>query len=601
MLHPLVARLRRYRREALGGDVAAGLTTAVLLIPQAMAYAMLAGLPPVVGLYASIVPLVLYAMVGTSRQLAVGPVAIVSLLVADGLASVAAVETMEYLWAAMLLALMVGGIQLAMGLLRLGFLTNFLSHPVVSGFTSAAAIVIATSQLGALLGVRVDATSPFGRIADATGQLGNLHWPTVTISVLAIAGLLAFRRLRTRVPGALVVVGVATLAVVLLGLGDQGVRIVGPIPAGLPTPTLAPFSFDLMMLLLPTAAAISFVGAMESLSVARAFARKGRYEINANRELIGLGLANLAAGLFRGYPVTGGFSRTAVNAEAGARTPYAAVFTAGFVATGLLLLTPVLQFVPRAALAAIIMTAVLKLVDLHEIRHLARADRADLGLLLLTFAGTLFIGIEEGILLGAGASMLVFILRTTRPHLAVLGRVPGTTSWRNIQHFEDLERPEGMLAFRMDAQFYYGNISFLKEMLRTLEQRVGPEGPHTIVIDASAMNGIDSSADAALRELVESHRERGIRVYLAAARGPVRAHLARSGTAAVIGAEHCTLTVEDAVQHAMQQHAMQQHAAPSPEGGFGQDPRHVDQPTAHPPHTGTDPTREGLAMTASST
>lgn len=551
MIGRITARIAAYTRTTMGGDLAAGLTTAVLLIPQAMAYAMLAGLPPVVGLYASIVPLVLYASIGTSRQLAVGPVAIVSLLVADGLQHIAAAETHDYLVAAMVLALMVGAIQLAMGLLRMGFVTNFLSHPVVSGFTSAAAIVIASSQLGSLLGFQLETQSVFGRIGETLTRLHDLHPATLALSASTIAGLLLFKRLNTRVPGALVVVGLATLAVITLGLAQHGVRIVGPVPGGLPAPMIPPLSPELLRQLLPTALAISFVGAMESLSVARAFARRQRYEINANRELVGLGLANLGAGLFRGYPVTGGFSRTAVNAEAGAKTPIAAVFTAAFVALGLLLLTPVLQHVPRAALAAIIMTAVLKLVDIREMKHLLHSDRIDLGLLSLTFASTLLIGIEEGIVIGAGASMLVFVFRTTRPHMAVLGRLPGTTLWRNEKHFPDTQCPAGILAVRMDAQFYYGNISFLKQRLAVLEARREPGSLIALVLDASAMNGIDSSADAALREIVETYRERGIHVYIASARGPVRDHLARSGTAAILGEDHFTLTVEQSVQHAL--------------------------------------------------
>ncbi|MCA9695532.1 MAG: hypothetical protein KC636_38495, partial [Myxococcales bacterium] len=362
-LLPIARWLPAYRRADAPRDLVAGVTTAVMLIPQGMAYAMLAGLPPIVGLYASTLPLVAYALVGTSRQLAIGPVAIDSLLVAAAVGSLASVGSDAYLAHAIALAAMVGIIEVTLGALRAGFLVNFLAQPVVSGFTSAAALVIGLSQAPNLLGVTLPRGQPFhAQLAALAGALPQSHAPTLLVGLAAIVLLLLARRLGPRVPGALLVVAITTLAVWGLDLDAAGVAIVGVVPAGLPPLALPTFELDALGSLLPTALTIAFVGYMEAISVARAFARKHRYEIDANQELLGLGLANAAASVCGGYPITGGFSRTAVNAQAGARTPLAGIITAAVIVAALLLLTPLLYYVPKATLAAIIVVAVAGLV-----------------------------------------------------------------------------------------------------------------------------------------------------------------------------------------------------------------------------------------------
>lgn len=548
-LFPLLGTLRGYRRGDLGADLVAGLTTGVMLVPQAMAYAMLAGLPPVMGLYASVAPLVLYALLGTARELAVGPVAMDSLLVAAGVGVMAASGSDRYLELAILLALMVGTVEVVLGLLRGGFLVNFLSAPVVAGFTSAAALIIGLNQLGHLLGMPLSRSTHVHQIlVEAAGKLGEVNPVTAAIGLSSVAALLLMRRFSPRLPRALIVVGVATLLTVAFGLEQHGVAIVGEIPRGLPSPRLALPSWDDLSALFPTALAIALVGFMEAISVAKAYALRRGYELDPNRELVALGAANLGAGLFGGYPVTGGFSRTAVNAQAGARTQLAALVTASFVALVLLFLTPLLTSIPKAVLAAIIMAAVFGLIDVAEARRLWRVKRGDLALMGLTFLATLAVGIQEGLAIGVGASLLTFIVRSTRPHWALLGRVPGTESYRNLARHRDLVTTEGVLVLRIDAQLYFGNVSFLKDTVRRLV--ADHPGVQALVLDASSINQLDSSAETALSTLADELRDAGIDLHLAHVKGPVLDVMERSGLVEKLGRDHLHESVHDAVQAA---------------------------------------------------
>ena len=541
---PILQWLPQYRRADFLPDLIAGLTTAVMLVPQGMAYAMLAGLPPIVGLYASIVPQLVYAVFGTSRQLAVGPVAMDSLMVAAALGTMAPQATEAYVGMAVLLGLLVGLIQVAMGALRLGFLVNFLSRPVISGFTSAAALVIGFSQLKHLLGI--DLARPryvHDTVFEAVRRIDEVNLGAVAIGVTSIVVLVLLKRRVPRVPGALVVVATSTLAVWAVGWADRGLDIVGAVPAGLPMPTGV--SLEGADVLWSSALAIALIAFMESISVANAYATRQRYEVDANQELIALGLANVAGAFFRGYPVTGGFSRTAVNAEAGAKTPLAAVVTATAVAVTLLFLTPLFYYLPKAVLAAIIFTAVFGLIDVGHAKHLWRVKREDFFLLVLTFVATLTVGIGPGIATGVGLSLLWLIVKTTRPHTAVLGRLPGTTSYRNIRHHPQAETMAGVLILRMDGQFYFGNVSFLKERLRAL---VSAQAPKTVILDCSGMNQLDSSADEALHGIWHDLTRRRIRLMLTNVKRPVRDVLERSGFVAALGADNIALTVHHAVQ-----------------------------------------------------
>ena len=547
---PALKWIREYDRDALKGDVVAGFTTAVMLIPQGMAYAMLAGLPPIVGLYASTVPLVLYAFFGTSRRLAVGPVAMVSLLTAAGVGAIADGGTAAYVGYAVLLALMVGVMQLGMGLVRAGFLTNFLSHPVLSGFTSAAALIIGFSQLKHLLGIDLERSKHIHTIViQAFEQLGSIQPITFVIGAASVGLLLTLKKWKPMFPRALAVVVLATLAVWGLGLHESAsVAIVQDVPAGLPALTMPTFTWDAVMQLLPTAITISLVAFMESIAVAKRVAAKHGQEdeIDANRELTGLGLANIGAAFFGGYPVTGGFSRTAVNEQAGAKTGFAGVITALVIAATLMLLTPLFYFLPKAVLAAIIMTAVFGLIDVKEVVHLWEVKKGDLAILAITFVATLTLGIEEGILIGVGTSLLWFIIRSTRPHYAVIGRLPGTTHYRNVERYPDAETVPHVLGLRVDSQYYFGNVSFLKDTLREEEANMDGE-LRAVVIDATSINQLDSSADAALHQIVDDYRDRGVEIFFAGTKGPVRDVMHRSGLWDKIGPEHFKRSVDEAM------------------------------------------------------
>lgn len=544
---PFLSWMPGYQRKDLRGDVLAGLTTAVMLIPQGMAYAMLAGLPPIHGLYASIVPLALYALFGTSRQLAVGPVAMVSLLVATGVGALAGSNVEMFVSYAILLALMVGAMQLVMGVGRLGFLVNFLSHPVISGFTSAAALIIGFSQLKHLLGIPIPRSKHIHTIVhQAISHITEVDVVTLGIGVVSIALLIVLKRFRPNFPRALAVVVLGTLVVYVGGLHQAGVAIVGDVPAGLPSPQMPMMNFEAMKALFPIALTISLVAFMESISVAKAFASRHNYEVDANQELIGLGLANIGGAFFQGYPVTGGFSRTAVNASAGSKTPLASLITAGMVALALIFMTPLFYYLPKAVLAAIIMVAVFGLVDLGEVKHLWKVKRSDLVLLGITFFATLSLGIEEGIGIGVATSLLWFVVRTTRPHFAVLGQLPGTTSYRNIKNHKRATSHDGVLIIRMDAQFYFGNVTFLKERLKELIAERA-DTLHTIIIDASAMNQLDSSAAQALAELAAQCKKQSRGLLLANVKRPVMDVLHRAHYVEDHGEQSFFLTVHDAV------------------------------------------------------
>jgi len=533
-------------KRDLSGDLTAGLTVAVMLIPQGMAYAMLAGLPPIVGLYASVFPLLAYAFLGTSRQLAVGPVAMVSLLVATGVGAVAEPGSAEFIVLAVVLAGMVGVMQLGMGLARLGSLVSFLSHPVVSGFTSAAAIIIGLSQLKHLLGADIPRSPHLHELAmNAAAHIHETQPITLGIGVAAIALLLGLKKWNKRFPGALVVVAAGSLLTWALRLDLRGVGIVGDVPAGLPGASVPTFSLSDLGSLLPTALAISLVGFMESISVAKAFARKNKYEIDANQELVGLGVSNLVGFLFGGYPVTGGFSRTAVNGQAGARTGLASAITAVVIGLSLLFFTPLFYFLPNAILAAIVMTAVFGLVDLHELKHLWKVKKTDAALLLVTFAVTLFIGIEEGIAAGVILSLALFVHRSTRPHHAVLGRLPGTETYRNVKNFPEAEPVDGVAIWRFDASFYFANASFFRDQIDRL--LVGDEPVRAIVLDASAINDLDASGATMLEDIAERLKAKQIRLLIAGAKGPVREVMRRAGLDEKLGDDGRWLTVHEAV------------------------------------------------------
>ncbi len=538
---PAVAWLRSYDRRLLGQDSFAALIVTLMLIPQSLAYAMLAGLPPQVGLYASILPLVAYAAFGSSRTLSVGPVAVVSLMTAAAVGEVAASGTPGYLQAALVLALLSGLVLLVMAALRLGFLANFLSHPVISGFISASAILIAAGQLKHLLGVSASgATVPeIGHALFAVRD--QVHLPTLVIGTLATAFLFWVRKglkpllLRPGLParaadlaartGPVLAIIAATAVVAGFGLAAVGVRVVGVVPSGLPVLALPTFDAGLWLQLLPAAILLGVVGFVESISVAQTLAAKRRQRIDANQELIGLGAANVAAAFSGGFPVTGGFARSAVNFDAGAQTPLAGVFTAAGIALVALLFTPLFHHLPQAVLAATIIVAVLPLVDLNNVGHTWRYSRSDFSALATTLVGVLLVGVEAGIVAGVLVSLLLLLWRSSRPHIAIVGQVPGTEHFRNVERHAVLCSPQ-VLSVRVDESLYFANSRYLEDRLYDLVAS-RPEIRH-VVLMCSAVNFIDASALQSLELIVDRLHQSDVRFYLSEVKGPVLDRLRRS-------------------------------------------------------------------------
>jgi len=521
---PILEWLPAYKKQWLGGDLSAGLTVGIMLIPQGMAYAMIAGLPPVFGLYAALIPQVIYAFMGTSRQLAVGPVAMDSLLVASGLGALSLSGIEEYISMAIFLALFMGGLQLVFGLLRMGFLVNFLSKPVISGFTSAAAIIIGLSQLKHLLGTDIAGSNQIHiLLANAAATLGDTNLITLGIGLGAIVLIKGLKKLNPRIPGALVAVIIGVVVVYFLGLFNSGVRIVGEVPGGLPAAVLPTLEVSRISELFPIALTLALIAFMEAISVAKAVEEKrGENRVDANQELVALGASNIVGSFFQSYPTTGGFSRTAVNDQAGAQTGLAALISSAVVGLTLLFLTPAFYYLPNAVLASIIMVAVFGLIDVKYPRQLWKNRKDEFVLLVVTFVLTLGLGIKEGILLGVLLSLLLLVYRISKPHIAVLGRIRGTNYFRNLDRFaKDAEDSEQFLILRFDGQLFFGNKDYFREQLQKRILKKGSSLKY-IILNAEAINYIDSSAVFMLRALIEDLKKEGIRFVVAGAIGPTR-------------------------------------------------------------------------------
>ncbi len=540
-LLPCVGWLRRYDGAALRGDGLAAVIVTIMLIPQSLAYALLAGLPPEVGLYASMLPLLGYALFGSSNALAVGPVAVVSLMTAAAVGEIAASGTPEYLGAALALALLSGLFLILLGLLRLGFLASLLSHPVISGFITASGLLIAASQLKHILGIDAGGHTLLELGRALAGGIGETNLPTLAIGVAATAFLFWVRSrlkplvrrlgLGPRLADVLAKAGpvAAVLATILLvdlfTLEAEGVKVVGAIPQGLPPLTLPPFDLELWRSLIPSAVLISVVGFVESVSVAQTLAAKRRERIQPDRELLGLGAANIAAAVGGGYPVTGGFARSVVNFDAGARTPLAGVLTAVGIGLTALLLTPLFHQLPKATLAATIVVAVLSLVDLGALKRTWIYSKADFAAMAATIVTVLTTGIEAGILAGVGLSLVLFLARSARPHMAVVGQVPGTHHFRNVLRHEVVTSP-AVLSVRVDESLYFANARWLED--RLYDMAVAEPALRHVVLICSAVNEIDASALESLETLDQRLGAAGIAFHLSEVKGPVMDRLKRT-------------------------------------------------------------------------
>jgi SulP family sulfate permease len=547
-IFPVFASLKNYSTSLFKSDLSAGITVGVMLIPQGMAYAMIAGLPAIYGLYASTIPLIIYAIFGTSRQMSVGPAAMISLLTAAGIGAMAKGDLSTYIGLAVLLAFLVGVIQFFMGALKLGFLVNFLSHPVIAGFSSAAALIIGLSQLKHLLGIELSGSNHVHMILwEAILKIKDTNVLSFGIGAGGIAIILLLNKYFKRLPSQIIVVFLGVLIVWLGQFDQQGVAILGAVPKGLPMFALPAFNMDQMELLVPIALSIAFVSFMQSIAMAKAIqARHKDYTVEANQELVALGLSNMAGSFFQSFPVTGGFSRTAVNDQAGAKTTMASIISALIVALTLLFLTPLFYYLPKAILASVIMMAVFGLIDYKEALFLWKTDRLDFWLLIISFLATLILGIEQGILIGVVLSLVMVIYNTAYPHYAELGKIPGSSVYRNKNRFKEVELREDVLIMRFDAQLYFANVDHFRNALNSfIEER--SEALKLIVLNFDSINSVDSSALHTLKDMIENARSEGINLYFSGVKGPVRDKMKRSELTHSLGEESFFLTVQEAI------------------------------------------------------
>ncbi len=477
-----------------------------MLIPQGMAYAMLAGLPPVVGLYAATIPAIIYALFGTSRHLSVGPVALVSILVFSSVSAFANPGSNEYISLVLLLMLMIGLIQFLLGVLRLGFLVNFISQSVMSGFISAAAIIIGFSQLNHLLGIDIESDYVFSIILEMVSKLSEINLIVFILGLASTLILVFFRKYLPRIPGPLIVVGLSMLIVYFADLQSLGVTIVGEVPQGLPSLSWPTFNLDSVVKLLPAALTISFIGFMESISIGKVISAKETYTLDPNKELIGLGLANVIGSFFSGYPATGSLSRTAVNYESGGRTQLSSIFTAIFILLTLLFFTGLFYYLPQTVLGAIIIVAVYGLIDIKEVKYLLSIRTIDGWTWIVTFVATLTIGIEAGIVIGLIFSLLVLIGYKGSPKLTELGYLPEEKVYRNILNHPEAQIDSQILIFRIDTSLHFANMTVLEEKLSS--QINNHPKVSSVILDFSGVNSIDAVAITALENMIDSYDEK---------------------------------------------------------------------------------------------
>lgn len=537
-----------YKSVDLKSDLLAGITVAVLLIPQGMAYALIAGLPPIYGLYAALTPQIVYAVLGTSRQLAVGPVAMDSLLVAAGLGTLSIVDPSQYIQMAILLALLMGAIQFSLGLFKMGFIVDFLSKPVINGFTSASAIIIGLSQIKHLIGIPISQSNKLHLfVASLINSEHAIHLPTLTIGIVSMLIIVLIKKWNAKIPSALITVLIGSLWVYFSQQNQQGVAVVGDIPEGLPTFSLPIVDWLTVKQLFPIAFTIAIVAYMEAISVAKAIQGKHKsHELNPNQELLALGASNMIGSLFQSYPTTGGFSRTAVNKQAGAKTGFASLISALIVGITLSFLTRWFFYLPKAVLGAIIIVAVFNLIDLKYARRLYRSRKDEFALLILTFILTIFVGISQGILFGIILSLLLLVYRTSKPHYAFLGRIGTTNYFKNIARFPDeVVLRDDLIILRFDAQLFFGNIQFFKQLvLNAVEKKQGKV--KGFIINARAINYIDSTATEQLVQLIKKLQKNNIRVMIVGAIGPARDLIIKSKLIQVLKKENLFITSGDA-------------------------------------------------------
>ncbi|MAC62342.1 MAG: sodium-independent anion transporter [Flavobacteriaceae bacterium] len=547
-IFPILNWILKYKPEYFKDDLLAGITVAILLIPQGMAYALIAGLPPVYGLYAALTPQIVYTIMGTSRQLAVGPVAMDSLLVAAGLGTLSIVGTADYIQMAILLSLMVGIIHLILGIFKMGFFVSFLSKPVISGFTSGAALIISLSQIKYLTGIPIAQNN---KLQDFVFFILKseipIHVTTLILGLSCIFFLLFIKKLNKKIPSALVVVFFSTLWVYYYDKNLEGVAIIGEIPQGLPSIKFPKLDWLVIKNLFPIAVTISIVAFTEAISISKGLAEKNKlYKLNPNQELLALGSANIFGSFFQSYPTTGGFSRTAVNSQAKAKTGVASLICALLIALTLSFFTDLFFYVPKTVLAAIIISAVLRLIDIKYAIRLYKSRKDEFAVLVLTFILTLFVGIIQGIFFGIILSLLLLVYRASKPHFAFLGRIGNTNYFQNIDRFpNEVVVREDLIILKFDAQLFFGNIDFFKKLVfNSIEKKLSKV--KGFIINARAINYIDSTASEELIIIIKKLQKKGIRVMVVGAIDPSRDIIINSKLIKVIKKQNLFVTSGDA-------------------------------------------------------
>ena len=549
-LIPILEWLPNYNSSRFKGDFIAGITVSIILIPQGIAYALIAGIPPIYGLYCALVPQLVYAIFGSSRQVAIGPVAMDSLIVATGVSTLALAGSDSYIAIAILLAFMVGSIQFLLGVFRLGFIVNFLSKPVISGFTSAVALTIGINQFRNLFGVDFVQSDQIQYVLeDIWFNIIDFNSHTTVIGLISVGVIILLRKINKKIPNALLVVVVGILTIRYLGDEFSDVAIVKDIPSGLPSFSFPEMDISQIKELLPIALTLVMVGYLETISIGKSLeAKQDEYKLRPNQELIALGLSNIIGSWFKAYPSTSSFSRSAINQESGATTGMASLVSVVMVLLTLLFLTPLFYHLPKTVLAAIIIVAVFGLVNIKEAIFLWKANNLDFWLLVVTFFSTLLFGIEYGIMIGVGLSLIILIFRTSRPYVAELGKVPESDFYRNRERFNEVILDDEVLVFRFDAQLFYANASYFIE---TLELMVEEKGPHLklIVLDAESINRVDSTGVEMLKERIRFYHKKNILFYFAGVKGPVRDHLFRGKILDIITLDHFYMRVNGAVNY----------------------------------------------------
>lgn len=548
-IFPIKKSLRNYSKAAFRNDLIAGITVGIMLVPQGMAYALLAGMPPIYGLYAGLIPLFLYAFLGSSRHLAIGPVAVSSILVAGGISQLATPLTPEYINLVILAGLLIGLMEIALSLFKLGFLVNFLSHPVIAGFTSAAAIIIGISQLKYLLGFDIpNFPNALEKLTYAVQHLDQFNWISFALCIGTIFLIYTLRFINRSLPGGLIVVILGVLVSWYFNLEKEGLNIVGAVPRGLPALQVPQFDLETIQKLIPTVLTVTIIGVVESLSIAKVIGAKHQnYTILPNQELLALGIAKLGGAFTQAMPTSGSFTRSAINHDTGAKTTVASIITACLVGLTLIFLTPLFYYLPMAVLAAIILLAVKSLLDVEEAIHLWHTHRPDFTMMLLTFLVTLAVSIPVGILTGVLLSAGASLYRSSKPHIAILGNIPNTTHYRNMERFPNAQAHEGKLIMRFDDQLYFANASFFKDTVRRLLKEAGRQIQY-FYLDATNIHDLDSSGLHALKEVYYYLKKRDIQLCICGATGPVRDLLFKSGLMEEMGKENHFVYIHTAHQ-----------------------------------------------------